>query len=75
MATPPGCPASENNLVDVTHLPVPVRWLLAIAVVCTSGFFAGGGGVGVGAAGRGAARQCGGAEGTAARPAPAPPAR
>jgi hypothetical protein len=37
----PDCPVSESSLVDVTHLPVAVRWLLAILVVCTSGFFAG----------------------------------
>lgn len=39
--TPPGCPPAAESLVDVTHLPVAVRWLLAIVVVCTSGFFAG----------------------------------
>jgi hypothetical protein len=35
------CPVTEANLVDVTHLPVPVRWLLAVIVVLISGFFAG----------------------------------
>ena len=40
-ATPPGCPVSESNLVDVTHLPRALQWLLAIAVVLISGFFAG----------------------------------
>ena len=32
---------SESNLVDVTHLPRALQWLLAIAVVLISGFFAG----------------------------------
>jgi hypothetical protein len=35
------CPVTEANLVDVTGLPVAVRWLLAIVVVLISGFFAG----------------------------------
>jgi hypothetical protein len=40
-STPAGCPVSESNLVDVTHLPRALQWLLAIAVVLISGFFAG----------------------------------
>ena len=32
---------SESNLVYVTHLPRALQWLLAIAVVLISGFFAG----------------------------------
>jgi len=35
------CPVTEANLVDVTALPVPLRWMLAIAVTLISGFFAG----------------------------------
>lgn len=37
----PDCPVSEANLVNVTGLPVAVRWLLAVVVVLISGFFAG----------------------------------
>ena len=35
------CPVTEANLVNVTGLPVPLRWLLAVVVVLISGFFAG----------------------------------
>jgi len=35
------CPVTEANLVNVNGLPVAVRWLLAVAVVLVSGFFAG----------------------------------
>lgn len=39
--TPRGCPVTENDLVDVANLPRALQWLLAIAVVLISGFFAG----------------------------------